>query len=519
MLRQKQAKRVAKPVAAKQHKIKAKKAMKKAPKQAMKLQKRNFSAAADGEYDLVVIGGGPGGYVGAIKAAQLGLKVANVEMRGTLGGTCLNVGCIPSKALLNASHHYESAKKHFAALGIEGGENVSMNHEKMMANKDKVVAGLTGGIAHLFKKYKVDYVIGKGKITDKNTVTVDLMEKGQSTGQTKALKTKNIMIATGSEASVIPGVQIDEERVLTSTGALSLKAVPKRMTVIGAGVIGLELGSVYARLGSEVTVLGNADKIALGVDSEISTVFKKALEKQGLKFKLGQNVKSVVRKGDVVETAIVDAKSGAEAVVEGDVCLLATGRKPYTAGLGLEEMGIEMDRLQIKTNDKYQTNIPNIYAIGDVIAGPMLAHKAEEEGVFVAETLAGGHGHVDYASIPGVIYTHPEVATVGKSEDDLKAAGVDYKVGKFPFMANSRARANNDSEGLIKIMTDAKTDKVLGAHMVGPMVGELIQETAMAIAFGASAEDIARTCHAHPNLNEAVKEAAMAAAFGKPIHM
>eukprot|EP00461_Guttulinopsis_vulgaris_P001063 UN01063 len=418
-------------------------------------------------------------------------------MRGTLGGTCLNVGCIPSKALLNASHHYESAKKHFAQLGIEGGENVSMNHEKMMANKDKVVAGLTGGIEHLFKKNKVDYIIGKGKITDKNTVTVDLMEKGGvATGATKALKTKNIMIATGSQASVIPGVEIDEERVVTSTGGLSLKSVPQKLVVIGAGVIGLELGSVYNRVGSEVTVLGNSEHILAGTDTEIAAGFKKSLEKQGIKFKLGQGVQSVIRKGDKVEVSIVAHKDGAAEVVEADVCLLATGRKPYTAGLGLEEMGIEMDRLQIKTNDKFQTNIPNIYAIGDVVAGPMLAHKAEEEGVFVAELLGGGHPHIDYASIPGVVYTHPEVATVGKSEDQLKAEGVDYKVGKFPFMANSRARANNDSEGLIKIMTDAKTGKILGSHMFGPAVGELVQEAAIMMAYGGSAEDLARCCHA-----------------------
>lgn len=494
-------------------------AKKTAKKHIQAQQARHMTAAADKKYDLVVVGGGPGGYVGAIKAAQLGLKVACVEMRGSLGGTCLNVGCIPSKALLNATHHFHAAKHDFKQFGIQGGENVTMDFDKLMKTKEGVVSGLTKGIEFLFKKNGVDYVVGKGKITGKNAVTVDLMKNGESLGTTQVLNTENIMIATGSEASVIPGVEIDEERVITSTGGLSLKAIPKTMTVIGAGVIGLELGSVYSRLGTEVTVVGNAERVAVGLDSEVAKVFQKILEKQGLKFKLGQNVRSVVRKGDSVEVAILDNKTQAEAVITSDVTLLATGRKPYTKGLGLEEMGVEMDRLQVKVNSNYQTSVPNIYAIGDVIPGPMLAHKAEEEGVFVANILAGKHGHMDYNSISAIIYTNPEVATVGKSEDDLKAEGIPYKVGKFDFAANSRARANLDSQGLVKIMACAKTDRVLGCHMVGPQVGELSQEVVQAIAYGAAAADIANTVHGHPNLGEAVKEAAMAAAYGKPIHM
>jgi len=491
-------------------------AMKKTPvktakKSIVKTSKASFSAAASDEYDLVVIGGGPAGYVGAIKAAQLGLKVACVENRGSLGGTCLNVGCIPSKALLNSTHHYYDAKNHFKSLGIEGGEGVSMNHEAMMKTKEGVVTGLTKGIEGLFKKNKVAYVVGKGKITGTNDVTVAL-----NAGGSQSLKAKNIMIATGSEPSVIPGVVVDEERIVTSTGALSLKAVPKRMVVIGAGVIGLELGSVYSRVGSDVTVIGNVNRIAVGVDSEVATAMQKTLTKQGLKFKLGVAVQSVVRKGDEVEVTI--NKDGATEVVTVDTVLLSTGRKPFMQGLGLEEMGIKFGR-SIDINEHYQTNIPNIYAVGDVAGNkPMLAHLAEEEAIAVAENLAGKHGHVDYNSVPSVIYTNPEVACVGASEDDLKAQNIPYKVGKFPFLANSRAATNLSKDGIVKIMACSKTDKILGVHMMGPTAGELIAETVIAMAFGASSEDLARICHPHPGFSEAVGEAAKATAFGKAIH-
>lgn len=512
MLRQPKAAKTAKAVSKRQISTLTQKKQKKviAPKRKM-VQRAQFSAAPDAEYDLVVIGGGPAGYVGAIKAAQLGLKVACVESRGSLGGTCLNVGCIPSKALLNATHHFYDSQKHFKALGIEGGENTTMNHDGMMKMKQGVVTGLTKGIEGLFKKNKVTYVVGKGKIVGTNDVDVAL-----NAGGAQKLKAKNIMIATGSEPSVIPGVQVDEERIVTSTGALSLAAVPKRLAVIGAGVIGLELGSVYSRVGSDVTVIGNANRIALGSDNEIASGLQKSLTKQGLKFKLGVAVQSVVRKGEEVEVTM--NKDGQTEVITADVVLLSTGRKPYMQGLGLEEMGIKFGR-SIDINDQWQTNIPNIYAVGDVAGNkPMLAHLAEEEAIAVAENLAGKHGHVDYNSIPSVIYTHPELSTVGKSEDDLKAEGVEYKVGKFPFLANSRAGANLDKDGLVKIMACAKTDKVLGVHMFGPQASELINEMALAMAYGASSEDIARTCHPHPGFGEALGEAAKAAAFGKAIH-
>jgi dihydrolipoamide dehydrogenase len=393
-----------------------------------------------------------------------------------------------------------------------GGENVSMDMGGLMKSKEKAVTGLTKGIEGLFKKNKVDYIIGKGKLTSKNQITVALNDGGD-----QVVETENVLIATGSEPSVIPGVVVDEERIVTSTGALALKEVPKRMVVIGAGVIGLEMGSVYQRIGSQVTVIGNMDRVTPGVDAEVAKTFQKSLEKQKFNFMLGQNVKSVIRKGDVVEVTCTNNKTGETQTVEADVCLLATGRRPYTDGLGLEELGIETDRRMVKIDDHFRTNVPNVYAIGDVVAGPMLAHKAEEEGIAAVEIMAGKHGHVNYNAIPGVIYTHPEVATVGLCEEDLKAAGTKYKVGKFPFMANSRARAIEDSEGLVKVFTDATTDRILGVHMVGPNVGELIAECVLGMEYGASSEDIARTCHAHPTLSEAVKEAAMAAS-GKAIH-
>jgi len=514
MLRQQKAQKATKKTTTRGIATARKTAVKKTPvkaKSIIKSSKVSFSSAPTGdEYDLVVIGGGPAGYVGAIKAAQLGLKVACVENRGSLGGTCLNVGCIPSKALLNATHHYYDAKNHFKALGIEGGDGVSMNHNAMMKTKEGVVSGLTKGIEGLFKKNKVTYIVGKGKITGNNDVTVAL-----NVGGSQALKAKNILIATGSEPSVIPGVNVDEERIVTSTGALSLKETPKRMIVIGAGVIGLELGSVFSRIGSEVTVMGNVNRIAVGVDSEVATAMQKTLTKQGLKFKLGVGVQSVVRKGEEVEVTV--NKDGVTEVVTADVVLLSTGRKPYVQGLGLEEMGINFGR-SIDINEHYQTNIPNIYAVGDVAGNkPMLAHLAEEEAIFVVSQLAGKHGHIDYNAIPGVIYTHPEVATVGKSEDDLKAEGIAYKVGKFPFLANSRAVANLDKDGLVKIMACSKTDKILGVHMMGPTAGELIAEMTLAINFGASSEDLALLCHAHPSFSEAVCEATKMAATGKAI--
>lgn len=491
-------------------KVAVKKAQKK-QSSAMTSQQRFMSAGANGDFDLVVIGGGPAGYVGAIKAAQLGLKVACVESRGKLGGTCLNVGCIPSKALLNATHHFSDAQKHFKALGIEGGENTTMNHPQMMKMKEGVVDGLTKGIEGLFKKNKVTYVLGKGKITGTNDVEVAL-----NAGGSQSLKAKNIMIATGSEASVIPGVQVDEERIITSTGALSLAAVPKRMIVIGAGVIGLEMGSVYSRVGSEVTVLGNTDRICAGTDLEIANGLQKSLTKQGLKFKLGLAVKSVVRKGEEVEVTV--EKDGVQEVITTDVCLLSVGRKPYVDGLGLDTMNIKHGR-SIDINEHWQTNIPNIYAVGDVAGNkPMLAHLAEEEAIAVANNLAGGHGHVDYNAIPAVVYTWPELATVGKSEEDLKAEGIPYKVGKFPFLANSRAAANLDKDGLVKIMACAKTDKILGVHMFGPTAGELIAEMVLAMSYGASSEDLATITHPHPGFSEAIGEAAKHAAFGKAIH-
>ena len=462
-------------------------------------------------FDLIVIGGGPGGYVCAIRAAQLGLKTACVESRGTLGGTCLNVGCIPSKSLLNLSDNFNKAKKDFNQQGIEI-EGINLNIEKMMSNKNKSVQVLTKGVEFLFKKNKVTYIKGKAVLFSKNDIIV--YENNNRTNY----KTKNIVIATGSEVTSLPGVQIDEKNVISSTGALSLKKVPKKLAVIGGGYIGLEMGSVWSRLGSEVTVIEYLDHITPGMDREISSEFQKILSKQGIRFKMSSKVNSVKSESENVLINYTDIKNAKEEILEVEKVLVSVGRKPYTEGLNLSKIGIKKDNFgRIEVNEKLQTSIKNIYAIGDVIKGPMLAHKAEEEGVAVAEILAGQAGHVNYDVIPGVVYTSPEVATVGKTEEQLKKDNRSYKVGKFPFLANSRAKVNNETEGFVKILADSKTDKVLGVHIIGPHCGDMIAEMALAMEFGASAEDIARTCHAHPTHTEAIKEAALAV-DKRPIH-
>ncbi len=451
------------------------------------------------DFDLVVIGGGPGGYVGAIRAAQLGMKVACVEKRGALGGTCLNVGCIPSKSLLEFSHKFEDADKHFAEIGIDA--KPKLNLKTMMAKKDEIVKGLTGGIEMLFKKNKVEYIKGAGEITGENEVTVGK----------KKYTAANIMIATGSEVMPLPGVKVDGKQIVSSDQAIALSSVPKKMIVIGGGVIGLELGSVWRRFGAEVTVVEYLDRITPGMDDGVTKEFQKVLEKQGIQFKLGMKVTEAKTGKDGVTLTAEPSKGGKAEKLKADVVLVAIGRKPYTEGLGLDKVGVKTDeRGRIDVNEHWQTNVKSIYAIGDVIKGPMLAHKAEEEGIAVAEQLAGQHGHVNYNVIPSVIYTHPEVASVGQTEEQLKDAGRAYKAGKFIFMANSRARAILDTDGFVKILADKETDEVLGVHIIGPSAGDLIHECCVAMEFGASAEDIARTCHAHPTLSEAVKEAALA---------
>ena len=462
-------------------------------------------------FDLIVIGGGPGGYVCAIRASQLGLKTACVESRGALGGTCLNVGCIPSKSLLNLSENFSKAKKDFRNQGIEI-EGVKLNIEKMMSNKNKSVQVLTKGVEFLFKKNKVTYIKGKGVLFSKNDVVV--YENNKKT----SYKAKNIVIATGSSVASLPGIEIDEKNIISSTGALSLNDVPKKLAVIGGGYIGLEMGSVWSRLGSEVTVIEYLEYITPGMDKEISNEFKKILTKQGIKFKMGSRVNNVKSSNTGVSINYTDLKSSREETLEFDKVLVSVGRKPYTEGLNLTKIGIKKDNKgRIEVNEKLQTSIKNIYAIGDVIKGPMLAHKAEEEGIAVAEILAGQAGHVNYDVIPGVIYTSPEVATVGKTEEQLKSEKITYKVGKFPFLANSRAKVNNETEGFVKILADSETDKVLGVHIIGPHCGDMIAEMALAMEFGASSEDIARTCHAHPTHTEAIKEAALAV-DKRPIH-
>jgi len=459
-------------------------------------------------FDLVVIGGGPGGYVAAIRAAQLGMNVACVESRGTLGGTCLNVGCIPSKALLQSSELYEEAGHNMAKHGVKCSK-VELDLATMLKHKDGVVDGLTKGIEGLFKKNKVTYVIGKGEI----------IAPGQVKVKESVLQTKNILIATGSEVMPLPGIEIDEKHIVSSTGALSLSAVPKKMIVIGGGYIGLELGSVWRRLGAEVTVVEFLGSIVPAMDTEIARQLHKILEKQGMKFRLSTKVVAAKSSAKGVTLTVELAAGGAQETLEADVVLVSIGRRPYTAGLGLDKVGVKLDnRGRIETNGHFETNVKGIYAIGDVIAGPMLAHKAEEEGVAAVENMAGQSGHVNYEAIPGVVYTWPEVATVGKTEEELKAANVDYKVGKFPFMANSRARAIGDSDGMVKVLACSKTDRVLGVHIIGPDAGTIIAEAVLALEYGASSEDIARTCHAHPTLNEAVKEAAMAV-LSRAVHI
>lgn len=465
-----------------------------------------------GPYDLLVIGTGPGGYVCAIRGAQLGLKVAVVEKRATHGGTCLNVGCIPSKALLHASELYEEAGHSFAAMGIEVAPKLDL--ARMLAFKDEGVKGNTDGVAFLLKKNKIDAYHGSARIAGQGRVEVAL-----ANGKTETVEARSIVIATGSDVARLPGIEIDEKQVVSSTGALALGKVPRKLVVVGAGVIGLELGSVWRRLGAEVLVVEFLDRILPGMDGEVAKQFQRILQKQGMAFKLGSKVTGVERKGKALTLAVEPAKGGDAERVEADVVLVAIGRVPYTEGLGLAEAGIQADaKGRIVVDDHYRTTVSGIYAIGDVIAGPMLAHKAEDEGVAVAELIAGQAGHVNYDVIPNVIYTFPEVASVGKTEEELKAAGIAYNAGKFPFTANGRAKVNKTTDGFVKILADARTDRILGVHMIGPHVGEMIAEAAVIMEFGGSAEDLARTCHAHPTLTEAVKEAALAV-DKRTIHM
>uniref|UniRef100_A0A8C6KRC9 Dihydrolipoyl dehydrogenase n=1 Tax=Nothobranchius furzeri TaxID=105023 RepID=A0A8C6KRC9_NOTFU len=477
---------------------------------------RTFADKAAIDADVTVVGSGPGGYVAAIKAAQLGFKTVCVEKNATLGGTCLNVGCIPSKALLNNSYLYHMAHgKDFESRGIEI-SGISLNLEKMMAQKSGAVKALTGGIAHLFKQNKVTHVNGFGRLTGKNQVTATAAD-----GSEQVINTKNILLATGSEVTPFPGIQIDEDTVVSSTGALSLKRVPEEMIVIGAGVIGVELGSVWQRLGSKVTAVEFLGHVGgVGIDMEISKNFQRILQKQGLKFKLGTKVLGATKRPDgKIDVAMEAAAGGKNETLTCDVLLVCIGRRPFTQNLGLETIGIELDnRGRIPVNGRFQTKVPSVYAIGDVIAGPMLAHKAEDEGIICVEGMAGGAVHIDYNCVPSVIYTHPEVAWVGKSEEQLKDEGVPYKVGKFPFAANSRAKTNADTDGLVKILSHKETDRMLGAHILGSGAGEMINEAALAMEYGASCEDVARVCHAHPTVSEAFREANLAASFGKAIN-
>ncbi|MDX2265100.1 MAG: dihydrolipoyl dehydrogenase [Hyphomicrobiales bacterium] len=456
-------------------------------------------------YDVVVIGTGPGGYVCAIRAAQLGLKTAVVEKRATHGGTCLNVGCIPSKALLHASELYEEAAHGFEAMGIKVKPELDL--AKMLAFKDEGVKGNVQGVEFLLKKNKIDAFHGAGRISAPGRVEVTPVNGGEA----KTLDAKAIVIATGSDVIRLPGIEIDEKQVVSSTGALELPAVPKKMLIVGGGIIGLELGSVWRRLGTEVLVVEYLDRIIPGMDGEVAKQFQRILDKQGVRFKLGHKVAAVEKRNGAVTAVVEPAQGGAPERIDADVVLVAIGRTPYTEGLGLEAVGVKLDnKRRVMVDAHYQTSVSGIYAIGDVIAGPMLAHKAEDEGVALAELLAGQAGHVNYDVIPNVIYTYPEVASVGKTEEELKEAGVAYASGKFPFTANGRAKVNRTTEGFVKVLADAKTDRVLGVHIVGPDAGTMIAEAAVLMEFGGSAEDLARTCHAHPTLTEAVKEAALA---------
>ena len=463
-------------------------------------------------YDLVVIGTGPGGYVCAVRAAQLGMRVAVVEKNATLGGTCLNVGCMPSKALLHASEMFEEAAHSFAKMGVSISAP-KLDLPAMMNFKQQGIDGNVKGVEFLMKKNKIDVLMGRGKILGTGKVEVTGAD-----GKAQTVETKSIVIATGSDIARLKGIEIDEKRIVSSTGALSLEKAPGKLLIVGAGVIGLELGSVWHRLGAEVTVVEFLDRILPGMDGEVAKQFQRILEKQGFKFKLGAKVTAVDTSGKTLKASIEPAAGGAVESLEADVVLVCIGRVPYTDGLGLKEAGVALDnRGRVQIDKHFATSVKGVYAIGDVVAGPMLAHKAEDEGVACAEILAGQSGHVNYDVIPSVVYTSPEVAAVGKTEEELKSAGVDYKIGKFPFLANGRAKANQTTDGFVKILADAKTDRVLGAHIIGVNAGEIIHEVAVLMEFGGSAEDLARTCHAHPTLSEAIKEAAMAVA-GRSIH-
>jgi dihydrolipoamide dehydrogenase len=466
---------------------------------------------ADNNFDVVIIGGGPGGYVAAIRAAQLGLQVAIVEKRAGLGGTCLNIGCIPSKALLQSSHHYHVAQHDLADHGVKVGK-VGLDLKAMMARKDGIVSDTLKGVDFLMKKNKIKRFLGTGVITSENEVTVEGDKK-------EVLTTEDIIIATGSDVAPLPGVEIDEKQIVSSTGALTLSKVPKKMIVVGAGVIGLEMGSVWGRLGAEVIVVEFFDVIMPGMDAEVSSQMQKILEGQDMKFSMSSKVTGAKTSKAGVTLTVEPVAGGDAQEVKADIVLVAIGRRPYTDGLGLDSVGVETDKRGfIPVNDHFQTSAPNVYAIGDVIGGLMLAHKAEDEGSVVAEIIAGESGHINYDAIPGIVYTWPEVASLGKTEEQLKDAGIDYNSGKFPFMANARARAMGDIEGFVKILADKKTDAVLGVHIVGPEAGDLIQECVVAMEFGGSAEDIARTCHGHPGLSEVVKEAALGVA-GRALHI
>jgi len=459
-------------------------------------------------YDVIIIGGGPGGYVCAIRAAQLGLRTACVERRATLGGTCLNIGCIPSKALLQSSENFEEAGHAFADHGVVI-ESVKLDLSRMMARKNEVVSANVKGVEFLFKKNKVDWLKGSGRVAGPGLVDVDGTQYAA----------KHIVIATGSESVALPGVELDESAIVSSTGALELDHVPDQLVVIGGGYIGLELGSVWKRLGAEVTVIEYLDRLVPGMDAEIAKTFERVLGKQGIKFRLSTKVTGAIHGNDGVTLTVEPAQGGEAEQIKADVVLVAIGRRPHTEHLGLEEAGVALDdRGRVQVDAHYATNVAGIYAIGDVIAGPMLAHKAEEEGVALAERMAGQAGHVNYDVIPGIVYTWPEVASVGKTEDELKKLGISYKVGKFPFTANGRARAIGNTDGFVKLLADKDTDRLLGAHIIGPDAGTLIAELATAMEFGASSEDVARTCHAHPTLSEAVKEAALAV-DGRALHI